>query len=452
MRKSFLNIAFPSFLIVCLTVIIFITVGISNYDQDREEAKDNWAITTDGALSNAITKLNKLIAQRNLLHALYTVNMHEIQDSVLDLLPGAVTADPVSATAESIKNVIKLGQKKITESHLRGLFTQSVGEVGEQHRETNRLANLNNEAYNAYKTETEKHNQSSFHKNKPSSHHTVLPKTPRDYEVESLTLPDPSKIFCLGGCGMKGDREWGTVRDRDGKVRHVSTTRPFGAALRGYEIVTIAAHKEQCGVRAKYRLEEHSSNWFWSEKICEEYYYKCNSGNTCPNAENHLDDDDDDDDSTEQDTEGLQTEETQTSTPSYHTCGVHEASVSGTHSAAGCGVSGHYVCDGSDHSLQASCTTTNASGQYCTVSSFYACQSHTHVYPSGNNGNNDNGNGNTEVTCSHCSNTYDTTNSGDYIYHNNTATCNRLGCGVTFITCEYYTNLCQSPDHQYHSY
>ncbi len=68
-------------------------------------------------------------------------------------------------------------------------------------------------------------------------------------------------------------------------------------------------------------------------------------------------------------------------TPSYHTCGVHETSVSGDHSAAGCGVSGHYVCDGSDHSLQASCTTTNASGQYCTVSSFYACQSHTHVYP-----------------------------------------------------------------------
>ncbi|MDE0482872.1 MAG: hypothetical protein OXI67_09860 [Candidatus Poribacteria bacterium] len=68
-------------------------------------------------------------------------------------------------------------------------------------------------------------------------------------------------------------------------------------------------------------------------------------------------------------------------TPSYHTCGVHETSVSGTHSAAGCGVSGHYVCDGSDHSLQASCTVTNASGQSCTVTSFYACQSHTHVYP-----------------------------------------------------------------------
>ena len=68
-------------------------------------------------------------------------------------------------------------------------------------------------------------------------------------------------------------------------------------------------------------------------------------------------------------------------TPSYHPCGVHQTSVSGTHSAAGCGVSGHYVCDGSDHSLQASCTSTNGWSNSCTVTSFYACQSHTHVYP-----------------------------------------------------------------------
>ncbi len=80
-------------------------------------------------------------------------------------------------------------------------------------------------------------------------------------------------------------------------------------------------------------------------------------------------------------------------TPSYHPCGVHATSVSGDHSAAGCGVSGHYVCDGSDHSLQASCTTTNASGQSCTVSSFYACQTHTHQYP-------------TTATCSQCNKVY----------------------------------------------
>ena len=41
----------------------------------------------------------------------------------------------------------------------------------------------------------------------------------------------------------------------------------------------------------------------------------------------------------------------------------------------------HYECDGADHSLQASCSETNANGDSCTVTSFYACQSHTHQYP-----------------------------------------------------------------------
>ncbi len=50
-------------------------------------------------------------------------------------------------------------------------------------------------------------------------------------------------------------------------------------------------------------------------------------------------------------------------TPTYHVCGVHEDWQSG------------------DHSLQASCLETDSHGQYCTETNFYACQSHTHVYP-----------------------------------------------------------------------
>ena len=52
-----------------------------------------------------------------------------------------------------------------------------------------------------------------------------------------------------------------------------------------------------------------------------------------------------------------------TPAPTYHACGVHEDWQSG------------------DHSLQASCLETDSYGQYCTVTSFYACQSHTHEYP-----------------------------------------------------------------------
>ena len=50
-------------------------------------------------------------------------------------------------------------------------------------------------------------------------------------------------------------------------------------------------------------------------------------------------------------------------TPSYHACGDHETSVSG------------------DHSLQASCSSTDSNGNSCTVTNFYACGSHTHSYP-----------------------------------------------------------------------
>ena len=51
------------------------------------------------------------------------------------------------------------------------------------------------------------------------------------------------------------------------------------------------------------------------------------------------------------------------SPPSMLACGVHSSGTSG------------------DHSLQASCSSSNSNGT-CTVSNFYACQSHTHSYPS----------------------------------------------------------------------
>ncbi len=47
------------------------------------------------------------------------------------------------------------------------------------------------------------------------------------------------------------------------------------------------------------------------------------------------------------------------------------------------GACGHTYTVGqrSSHELQASCSETNANGDSCTVTSFYACQTHTHVYP-----------------------------------------------------------------------
>ena len=159
---------------------------------------------------------------------------------------------------------------------------------------------------------------------------------------------------------------------------------------------------------------------------------------------------DDDDDSTEETTQNEFQEPTSepTPAPSYHMCGSHETWQSGDHFAASCGYSGHYVCDGSDHSYTY-CYVTDANGNTCTVGGYYACQSHTHVYPDSQG---DPGGNNTWVMCGNCSVEYDTSDSVDNNYHNNTATCNLWDCGETFIMCEYYTNLCNSPGQTYHSY
>ncbi len=98
----------------------------------------------------------------------------------------------------------------------------------------------------------------------------------------------------------------------------------------------------------------------------------------------------------------------------------------------------HYECDGTDHSLQASCSVTNSRGDTCTVTSFYACASHTHQYPARC----------ARSACaqivSHrlehrqtCSagHTYWTCISGATHDHTTVFTCRRPGCGVTFTRC-----------------
>ncbi len=134
----------------------------------------------------------------------------------------------------------------------------------------------------------------------------------------------------------------------------------------------------------------------------------------------------------------------------YHACGVHTSDVSGDHFAAGCGSSEHYVCDGSDHSwvyescsalhahyacdgadhsLQASCSETDSHGQSCTVTNFYACQSHTHQYPA--------------LISGACGHSY--TASSSYSHRSETCPTNSHGDSCTIGS--YY--VCKSHTHQY---
>ncbi len=124
-----------------------------------------------------------------------------------------------------------------------------------------------------------------------------------------------------------------------------------------------------------------------------------------------------------------------TPSPSMHACGVHETSVSGDHSAASCGTSGHYNCDGSDHSLQASCTSTDSNGSSCTVTGFYACASpHTHQYPTPDPNT---------ATCAN-GHTYNPNNTSQYNRHR-TRTCRYSECGNTWEKCVSNTPKCNKP-------
>ena len=116
------------------------------------------------------------------------------------------------------------------------------------------------------------------------------------------------------------------------------------------------------------------------------------------------------------------------STPSYHACGSHETWQSGDHSAAGCGTSGHYVCDGSDHSYTY-CYVTDSNGNTCTVGGYYACQSHMHQYPEPQS---------QYMTCAY-GHTYDTTVQSQVDFHR-TKTCK--WCGGTWKDCGDVTPYC----------
>ena len=120
--------------------------------------------------------------------------------------------------------------------------------------------------------------------------------------------------------------------------------------------------------------------------------------------------------------------------PSYHPCDVHLTSVSG------------------DHSLQASCPSTNENGN-CTVTNFYACDGHTHTYPEPTlvacgrrrcTERVSERNKHLVDPCSACSQTY--WSCGPHAeYHKNqhrSRTCRRKGCGNTWRRCQGPTPRC----------
>ena len=152
----------------------------------------------------------------------------------------------------------------------------------------------------------------------------------------------PEKQFhvalCKGGCGEY--------------KRYVMKRRSVGFS--GYPNFSIyEPHWIPCG-------ESVPGGWPFASVKCSGYYYSCAGVDTCTKAYNHKSNDET---ASTPSTPTPTPTPTPSPTPSMHACGVHASSVAG------------------NHSLQASCSKTNSHGDSCTVTGFYACQSHTCVFP-----------------------------------------------------------------------
>ena len=157
---------------------------------------------------------------------------------------------------------------------------------------------------------------------------------------------------------------------------------------------------------------------------CYGTYYSCEGVSTCTSAFLHIDDD-------EANAGGT------TPTTPMHVCDVHELWQSG------------------DHSWQTSCSDTahtNTNGDSCQASGFYACVSHTPVYPSSDNGNNDDddddsGDSVVMVTCFNCLLPYNSSDAAAVEHHTVPKSCVYCSESVTGCNAGYYCDSSPSSQH-----
>ena len=151
-------------------------------------------------------------------------------------------------------------------------------------------------------------------------------------------------------------------------------------------------------------------------------------------------------------------------TVSYHACGDHETSVSGSHSYGTytCGSHSGYACqESNDHKTYiSSCTSTNSDGNTCNNSSaYYECSQHSHTYPpslvacggasyTGCSGASSRTEHHVESCSSGCGNGYWTCSPTAVYNHEMPFTCRR--CGTSFTRCSNGTCTSDGNTYTYH--
>lgn len=242
------------------------------------------------------------------------------------------------------------------------------------------------------------------------------------YQPPSLNASLPSFACPGGGCSYR----WTMPSDaREAHYARCGTSDdPYNRWLKGcYKVYYTcnssdnARHKPQtCGL-SKWIQTTHG----WTETACPGDYRKCtqtqmqrphstfftgvNVTSTCGGS--------------------------RPSAPLYHACGVHETSVSGSHSQGTytCGQHYGYKCqESSDHKTYISSCSETKDGKSCTnTSGYYECSPHSHSYPSSRSSSRN------TATCS-AGHTYNPNNTYSVNLHRD-RTCRFSGCGNSWQAC-----------------
>ena len=463
MKKHFY---FSAMICVLLSVFAF-SVSADYYQPEQNAYK-----TQDDKKTDAQNKNTKAVEARSVMSEMgtyYNLNAQEINKGKRLTLGAALkgaatvtvtyisggstlTAVVPSSIATALKALGLAGSINV-KSDLESAYESAISEVQSRIWSTSAAIARYSSAWTAYSLVVSGHNSSNH--GGPytyGSAHTIS-----KYQPPSLNEGLPSFTCPGGGCSIRWTMPSDARESHD--ARCGSSDDPYNTSLQGCNKVYYTCNTSEnsrhkpvdCGLY-KWLETTHS----WAETACPADYRKCMPGriqrehstlitgvnvtSTCggsrpsdstPPSENPI--------------VSPPPPPTPPPSPTYHACGEHETSVSG------------------DHSLQASCTSTDSNGNTCRVTSFYACDSHTHSYPSppppttvACGGASYTGcSGATSRTehhvpsCSHCNNGYWTC--GQYAYRHTTQnTCRRPGCGVTYYECQNGACSSDSGTHDYH--
>ena len=495
-----------------LFTLLSVNTVVADYDQDLDNAK----IAEYNQRGRTDTHYAKLDHAGDLLRSIegtYTSNQKAISDGKKVALVGALGVSSLPSALSTLVSVLGLSGSINNSSELLSAYETAIGKKQSTIQVMKDSIVAYNRIYNKYLDVYELHMGSPSHTLSSSSSHTEVSQkvwSPLDYYLPTFS--------CIMGCGTgvistpteaieKHRLKCGSAENVEHVVRRQKTGNIWSPHIPSEEDLLSRSVSEGCG-RFYYSCQSgdvslHSvqtckkSVWEDGKKLddpCNVSFRSCmgwardhrNAWWSLATPHDASSDSETDDTSGSSSTSppadgtpncpdctshcsspcSCTNSGTCNGTVSYHACGDHETSVSGSHSYGTytCGSHSGYACqESNDHKTYiSSCTSTNSDGNTCNNSSaYYECSQHSHTYPpslvacggasyTGCSGASSRTEHHVESCSSGCGNGYWTCSSTAVYDHETTFTCRRPGCGSSFTRCTNSTCTSDWGTYTYH--